>query len=169
MSWCPKVHRAAPRSVPMIRPLRTRIIRSMASIDRMGTQDKVAANHWPPPWISAPVLPSPWPPVIYSHTPTSESTPFKGLGPPSPVRRASRGAMRCWDSSAIVPLCLDEPRSARLLKRPAEEDRALGYDARAFSRKPRKTAIARRSAARRMDGDRTEQQGPSFRTWPDHR
>ncbi|MBI4401272.1 MAG: type II toxin-antitoxin system VapC family toxin [Nitrospirae bacterium] len=32
--------------------------------------------------------------------------------------------MRFWDSSAIVPLCLDEPRSDRL-KRLAEEDRAL--------------------------------------------
>ncbi|TKB72826.1 MAG: type II toxin-antitoxin system VapC family toxin [Nitrospira sp.] len=32
--------------------------------------------------------------------------------------------MRFWDSSAIVPLCLDEPRSARL-KRLAEEDRSL--------------------------------------------
>jgi predicted nucleic acid-binding protein len=32
--------------------------------------------------------------------------------------------MRFWDSSAIVPLCLDEPQSDRL-KRLAEEDAAL--------------------------------------------
>ncbi len=32
--------------------------------------------------------------------------------------------MRFWDSSSIIPLCLDEPRSARL-KRVAEEDRSL--------------------------------------------
>ncbi|MGH7254728.1 MAG: type II toxin-antitoxin system VapC family toxin [Nitrospirales bacterium] len=32
--------------------------------------------------------------------------------------------MRFWDSSAIVPLCLEEPRSDRL-KKLAEEDKAL--------------------------------------------
>lgn len=32
--------------------------------------------------------------------------------------------MRFWDASAIVPLCLDEPRTARL-RRLAEEDRSL--------------------------------------------
>lgn len=57
-----------------------------------------------------------------------------------PLTQASRETPRAWhfklcskseqrgdevlDSSAIVPLCLDEPRSARL-KRPAEEDRSL--------------------------------------------